>query len=625
MCQSLTDTTRDFLVWLGILERTGARTVQPNTVTPDNFVFAPPSKIVDGLRAVPIDITLINAVLNFDGSTQTASGDATISYTVGPTPGNPIFDLRQTISQAWLDGAVFDINRLRHHDFGGGQFADLRVIESVQDAGSTHTLRVKYDVAIPVLEPGGSVELTFNWTAGPRLEFAFAMSDLRAARYLEAWIPANLIFDQFNINLEIQVAGTALPHIVITNGAVTDVVANHWRISFPSRFCALSPLLEVRASNTVTRADATVVLPVSGKTVNIEAWKQNSGTPVNLTTEIDNIKNFLTQNENDFGAYLHEQRFVVSFIDDGSGGMEYEGGTTTDIDSLKHETFHSWFARGIKPASQADGWWDEGFTRFHDEGASTTTPFDFSAEPVLMCSRDPWQRKTPGNSYDAGNRFWQGMAHLLGLPTFIGLMKELYEGNKGNPISTQMIEEFLLRRSGRPQVVDGFHRFVYGFSDASPVPDLWLKDNPTDTGADVSSGAFSDSPDLWIRNADDGGTTHQSPKFGQDNWFHARVRSKTGTSTAKHFVVAFQVRPSAGGDFVYPADFLPCVAAKAEFDLAPGAERLVKARWPQTQVPAATTSTSLLASVIAREDSPGTGRRVSEDNNLAQKNVTVVS
>ena len=30
--------------------------------------------------------------------------------------------------------------------------------------------------------------------------------------------------------------------------------------------------------------------------------------------------------------------------------MEYEGGTTTGTGALRHETFHSWWARGLKPA-----------------------------------------------------------------------------------------------------------------------------------------------------------------------------------------------------------------------------------------------------------------------------------
>lgn len=101
-----------------------------------NFDLAPPSRTVDGLLAVPIDIQSINAVFTFDGAAQTATADATIAYTVGPTAGNPIFDLRQNITQAWVDGAVFPVAQLAHHDFGVGTFTNLRVIEAVQAAGS---------------------------------------------------------------------------------------------------------------------------------------------------------------------------------------------------------------------------------------------------------------------------------------------------------------------------------------------------------------------------------------------------------------------------------------------------------------------------------------------------------
>ena len=48
-----------------------------------NFQLAPPSKTVDGLLSVPIDIESINAVFIIDGATPTATADATIVYTVG--------------------------------------------------------------------------------------------------------------------------------------------------------------------------------------------------------------------------------------------------------------------------------------------------------------------------------------------------------------------------------------------------------------------------------------------------------------------------------------------------------------------------------------------------------------
>jgi len=42
---------------------------------------------------------------------------------------------------------------------------------------------------------------------------------------------------------------------------------------------------------------------------------------------------------------------------------------------------------------------------------------------------------------------------------------------------------------------------------------------------------------------------------------------------------AFHSRGFAGTQFVYPADFLHCIAAKAEFNLALGEVRIVSRRW----------------------------------------------
>ena len=584
-----------------------------------NFHLAPPAKTVDGLLAVAIDIVSITASFVFDAAAQTAVADATITYEVGPTAGNPIFDLRQTITQAWLDGAVFPVAQLAHHGFGSGAFTDLRVLEAVQSAGSVHTLRVIYNLALPNSQLGGSYLPVIEWTAGPRLRFVFGLSDLNRARYVEAWLPANLPFDQYSITLAVQITGTLALHSVISNGVVTALGVNQWAVAFPARFTCLSPMFEIRAADSLVQQSGAVLLP-SGATVSIDTWKPAAST-VNLATQITAIGNLLADNETAYGGYAHGNRFAAFF--NGTGGMEYEGGTTTSTGALLHETFHSWFARGIKPASQADGWWDEGYTSYHDNGADDPLPFDYSAPPVLLCSRDPWQRHTPSNAYSDGQRFWQGLASLLGVDTLNNLMAQLYGQFKGQPVSTQHIEEFLLRQSGNVQVVDAFHRFVYGLAD-SGTPDLWLRDDPAHAGGDAWGGAFWDSPDLWVRNADDNGTAHQSPEFGQDNWLFARVRNRSASAAAQHFAVSFHARGFAGTQFSYPADFLPSVAARAEFDLSPGATRIVKARWPRAAVPAPGTHTCLLAAVLTRGDHPVAGRHVWEHNNLAQKNLTVV-
>lgn len=588
---------------------------------PPNFRLAPPLTSVDGLLAVPIDVQLLQATVTLNGATSTARADVTMTYAVGPTAGNPLFDLRQTIDQAWLDGAVIVPGDLAAHDVGAGSFSTIRVVDAVQPAGSVHTLRLVYMLGTPQSQLGGAYPPVLQWTAGPKVRWTFGLSDLNAGRYLEAWFPSNLIFDQFPFELELDITGTLAAHTLITNGVATVLGVNHWSVQFPDYFAPLSPLVELRASDTIQQSSGAVVLPVSGTAVTIEAWKLATGTE-DLAARIADAAALLTTNENDYGPFLGN-RFVI-FFHGASGGMEYNAATTTSVGALAHETFHSWYARGITPASQADAWWDEGFTTFRDAGANDTEPFDFLDPPVELCSRQPFQRRTPLNAYSDGSRFFRGVAAELGVGPLRTTMRGLYEAHRGNPVSTPMLEEHLVAQGGAPMLVDAFHRFVYGFADPAPAPRLRLRDAPGHSGADVWGGPFWDSPDLWVRRADDGGTTHQAPEFGQDNWFYARVRADPAGGPCQHFVVTFHVKEFAGTEFVYPADFLPCVAARAEFDLAPGDTRVVSARWPRDRVPAPGTHPCLLASVLARTDHPTAGTHVWEHANLAQKNLTVV-
>jgi hypothetical protein len=585
-----------------------------------NFDLAPPAKTVDGLFAVPIDIQKITASLTFDAATSSGKGDATVEFTMGPQNGNPIFDLRQTITDIWLDGVSLPVAQAAEHDFGGGPDAQLRIVQSTLTAGSTHVLRVKYDLGLPQASTAGSYQPHMTFSAGPRLVFNFGFTDLGAGRYLEAWIPANLIFDQFEIALTLQILNTGITHTVITNGTVTPLGINHWSVAFPARFTALSTLLELRATDTLNSHSDTVALPISGNVVTIEAWKLTSNA-ANLTDQVNNLKTFLVANENSTGSYLHGNRFVA-FIN--AGGMEYEGGTTSGTGSLKHETFHSWWARGVKPASQPDGWWDEAWTVYNTDPGIAPFPFDFTAPPVTLCTRNAWSRVTPLSAYSDGLRFFEGVASMIGAANLSSLMSDFYKTHRARPVTTMEIEEFLLSRSGNPLLVDAYHRFVYGFSNPSPAPDLWLRDDPAHTGPDVWGGTFWNSPDLWIRNKDDGGTVHQDPEFGQDNWFYARVRNRSATATANHFVVTFNVKTYAGTEFTYPTDFLPCIAAVSGFGLGPGASTIVKARWPRAAVPPKGTHACWLAAVLTRSDQPVAGRHVWEHNNLAQKNLTIV-
>ncbi len=583
-----------------------------------NFHLAPPPQTVDGLFAVPIDIQSINGSLTFDASTQTGEGDVTLGFVGGVQAGNPIFDLRQTILEAWLDGAAFAVSGLGSHNFGGGAQAELRILEQVLAAGSSHTLRLRYSLGIPQASTAGSYQPQLQWSSGPRLTFNFGFTDLGPGRYLEAWVPANLIFDQFEITLELRLLNTAVAHSIICNGAVTVLGANQWRVQWPAHSSALTTLLELRAADTLVQVSDSVVLPVSGATVSVEAWKLTTS-GVDLAAQVNNIKSYLTANENNVGPFAHGNRFIAFFH---TGGMEYDGGTTTGTGPLRHETFHSWWGRGLKPASHPDGWWDEAWTEYNMAGGTGSTPFSFADPPTELSQRNPWARFTPSGAYSAGREFFEGLAQLMSAANLKAFMDEFYQQRRGTLVTTAALEAHLLARSGHATVVDAFHRFVYGFGDTGSAPDLWLQDAAAHTGADYWSGDFWDSPDLWVRHADDGGLTHQNPEYGQDNWFYARVRNRGGL--ARHFAVSFNVKSFAGFQFVYPADFLPCTSAVADFELGPGDIRVVKARWPAALVPPEGTHACLLAAAIARSDHPAAGLHVWEYNNLAQKNLTVV-
>jgi hypothetical protein len=582
---------------------------------------APSPTAVDGLVAVPVDVSSLTASVVLDGATSAGTVDATLSYALGPHSGHPLFDLRQTVDRCWLDGVEIAPAEIEGHDVGAGAFASVRVIAHHQGAGTAHTLRVTYALGPPQSELGGSYPPSLVWSSGPRVQWSWGMSDLYAGRYLEAWLPSNLQFDRFPVTLDLELTGTSVDHSLITNGVTTSVGARHWQVAFPAWFSSMSPLLELRPSSTVASAISSVTLPVSGTTCSLEAWKL-TGAADDLPTRLTQLAQLLTANESDYGP-LTGHRFVM-FFNGGSGGMEYAGATTTSTGAMPHEVFHSWFARGIFPAGQADGWWDEGFTVWHDAGADDVEAFDFLDPPVALCSRQPFQRRTPSTAYSAGSRFFRGLASLVGAAPLNAAMRDTYSAHRTRPVSTATLEAELVARTGSPAIVDAFHRFVYGYADPSPPPRLWMQDAAGHTGAERWDGPFWNSPDLWVRHADDGGETHQPPEFGQDNWFHARVRNAAGGGPCRHFVVTFAVAEFAGTEFTYPGSFLPCVAAAAGFDLAPGESTVVSARWPAARVPRPGSHPCLLASVQARSEHPATSAHVCEHTNLAQKNLTVV-
>lgn len=173
------------------------------------------------------------------------------------------------------------------------------------------------------------------------------------------------------------------------------------------------------------------------------------------------------------------------------------------------------------------------------------------------------------------------------------------------------------------EMLQSFHD--RGILSVSAAADLYVRDDPVDPGTTAyQAPVFWDSPDTWIRNIDDGGTAHQNPKAGQDNYFYARVHNR-GTAAARGFVVTFNVKQWLGTQFMFSGDFVPFISAAPGFSLAAGASLIVKAKWPAALVPGTGFHGCILVSVFTPQESIPSGAHVWQHPNLGQKNIDVVA
>ena len=156
---------------------------------------------------------------------------------------------------------------------------------------------------------------------------------------------------------------------------------------------------------------------------------------------------------------------VAHTVQQGGGGaqrMQFKLAVSSPADALEHEVFHSWWARGLKPASQNDGWIDEAWAVYHDGGAAQQTPFDFREPPVRLCPRTPWNRATLIDSYRKGSRFFAGVAALVGVDRLHALMREFYDLHAPGVITTAQLEAHLMDRTNDEVLHRAFARWIYG-------------------------------------------------------------------------------------------------------------------------------------------------------------------
>ncbi|MCY1070179.1 hypothetical protein OV090_35880 [Nannocystis sp. RBIL2] len=430
-----------------------------------DILDAPPSTMVDGMFAVPIDVVSVTASAVIDWTAKAATMKATMKFRLGPEGGHPLFDTRQlTFTKIELDGMPLTSGQILHRDLGGGDKAEMRVIALDLPACSEHVLVLEYPLDDP---PNSTNILSYNeWEQA--VLWSFGSSDVSPGYMVERWMPANLTYDRFKLTMTVQVLDSPSEQVVYANGDIQELGFHKWKISYPAHFRSFSPMFRLQKGGKHTHSSA-ILEPKGGDPVELDVFLEADVGKTHEEVQAE-IAGYFDEFIESTGPY-HLDRFYV-LINPGDGaGMEYEGATSTGYLSLKHQLFHGWFGRGLKPRHTNDAWLDESWTEYVvDEVDVPVLPLDFAAPPVVLCSDNPWSRHMPLKVFGFGQRVFATIAAATGEADLRLAMKLFYELRAPGLFSTAELEQHLYCELQEPVIRDVFHRFVYGKD--GPTPEL---------------------------------------------------------------------------------------------------------------------------------------------------------
>lgn len=181
------------------------------------------------------------------------------------------------------------------------------------------------------------------------------------------------------------------------------------------------------------------------------------------------------------------------------------------------------------------------------------------------------------------------------------------------------------------------------------VNDVYIRENSADTGGQPSTGDFWNSPDIFVRLADDnpnlyqnpalGDSMHQKPQSNQDNWIYARVHNKSNTNydnVTVRFYLANYVGFSGHDtvteavprtEVIYPIDWHPdsLIGTATLMTVPAGGTAVAKVKWPQALIPPQSNwHPCLLVEVFPLGTAPDKLHHVWDNRKLGQKNIEIV-
>lgn len=420
------------LILLGLI----SSSVFANTnKAPDNFDY------LDG-KATFVDFTTVDSSIEYNVGSSTVLATSRVEFEM-PSTGYPVFDLIPNIKNLEINGIKSQAAEIKDPT----SVTTLRVLNKKLKAG-THTMII-------------TNEISSNLKFGTKnVRSAFWMTDLKDRSYIEQYLPTNFEFDQYQQLLEIKVMGESDldEHKLYTNGTITKVAKNHFKIVYPSYFTASSLYFHMAEVGAFDEIEFTYE-SISGKTIPVIAYKKS------LFTSLAAVKrttlSVLKELEAKLGAWSHPNLTIYL---SGSGGMEYSGATITSMRALGHEITHSFFARGVMPISGNSGWIDEAIASWRDAGYKSAITPNFSS--TKMAAHSQYKRTTDRKAYTQGANFMSFLnKRLESQGGLISFLSEFYLKNTHKTIDTQFFITELEKFSGE-KFTKEFNQYIFGMSEA---------------------------------------------------------------------------------------------------------------------------------------------------------------
>ncbi len=159
------------------------------------------------------------------------------------------------------------------------------------------------------------------------------------------------------------------------------------------------------------------------------------------------------------------------------------------------------------------------------------------------------------------------------------------------------------------------HNTTAATGDRVSLADTFVRNHGQDAGQAPATGAYHDSPDLWLRQAEDGQEGHQNPAPGVPNWVYVRAWNQ-GPEAARKVTATVYVAPLSTS--LWPDQWHPAGSVVLP-EVPAGGSALAAVRWtPPTAGPY-----SLLVKLSSADDPALSGWSPREDNNVALKSVAV--